>query len=128
RPVDADVASNHGVLLIQHQPEDTEGASIPSAEQEQAAATMHDGFGEIPVTPSMFLQADEQMMEPEVHKKIDEICELEGEPPLDQMVHPRNTYPPQSVVFLEDDRCVATGTDIVGSFADGCMMEGGDEI
>ncbi|KAF0933139.1 hypothetical protein E2562_014129 [Oryza meyeriana var. granulata] len=79
------------------------------------------------------------MMEPEVHKKIDEICKLEGIPSLNQL-EPRP--PPfdyaialrslvlsdqeryQSAVFIEADRCMATGADIVGSFADGCMTEG----
>ncbi|KAF0890141.1 hypothetical protein E2562_038143 [Oryza meyeriana var. granulata] len=30
----------------------------------------------------------------------------------------------RSVVFIEADRCMATGADIAGSFADGCMTEG----
>ncbi|KAF0927127.1 hypothetical protein E2562_029990 [Oryza meyeriana var. granulata] len=124
-PMDVDVASDHGAPLIQHQPGYIEGASIPLAKQEQSAATTHDGFREIPVTPSMSLQANEQMMEPEVHKKIDEICELEEAPPLDQMVEGSahvdqgNNSMPWSVpkrITRMPPWCMATGADICRVF------------
>ncbi|KAF0928447.1 hypothetical protein E2562_003259 [Oryza meyeriana var. granulata] len=53
---------------------------------------------------------------------MDEICELEGAPLLNLLVEMSSFA--YNNVFIEVDRCMASGSDIAGSFADGCMMEG----
>ncbi|KAF0889118.1 hypothetical protein E2562_022132 [Oryza meyeriana var. granulata] len=148
-PVDADVASDHGAPLIQRQPGDTAEASNPSAEQEQTAAATHDGSGEIPVTPLTFLQVDEKMMEPEfagsahvdqgdssmpwsVPKRITRtparfVSPVEVEepqpPPHDDAIALRSLVYQIRNGTEEADRCMATGADIAGSFANRCMMD-----